>query len=311
LGAEPGIGLVQPNFLYRSQQHTEPRSAVTQYALQKISVGAAHQSSTGRDIIVAVIDTGSDPSHPDLASTHLSTRDVIGENVEQDLAHGTAIAGIIGARGVTRGIAPDSHVISIRAFASFQPNAKRAGSRSTSMVILNALDLAVASGARILNLSFAGPHDPLVGRAIGGAAARNIVIVAAAGNGGESAPAAYPAAYPMVIAVTAIDQADGIYRDANRGEYIALAAPGVDVLAASLDHGYELVTGTSFATAHVSGLIALLMQVAPDLSPLEIRRALEETARDLGIPGRDKDFGSGLANAAGLLRHELVMAGRR
>ncbi len=309
LAAEPGIGTAQPNYVYRRQQGGQASPVVPQYALQKIAVDGSPTRSTGRNVVVAIIDTGVDGTHPDMRRTSLASHDLLGAEGVADFTHGTAIAGIIGARGVTRGIAPDARLLSIRAFTSFASAASKP-SLSTSLVVLKALDEALARRARVLNLSFAGPRDRLVETAIGVVLERRTVVVAAAGNGGGEARPAFPAAYPDVIAVTATDADDQLYSRANRGDYITLAAPGVDVLAASAGHGHELVSGTSFATAHVSGLSALLLELAPQLTPDEVRRALQDTAQDLGAPGHDRDFGAGLANAS-VLSHASVPGGRR
>jgi subtilisin family serine protease len=318
LAAEPDIGLVQPNHIYRRQQQgaasarapspesPAPDGQTVQYALRNMSADAAHRASTGRDVVIAVIDTGVDSSHPDIAAAKLSSRVIVDLGAPAELAHGTSIAGIIAANGTTRGMAPDARILSIRAFAASPPSGRTAPHRSTSMVVLKAVDAAMATAAQVLNLSFAGPRDALLEQALAEVVERRTVVVAAAGNEGAGAPPAYPAAYSGVIAVTAIDARDRQYAHANRGAYITVAAPGVEVLAASADHGHELVSGTSFATAHVSALVALLLQVAPDLTPAEIIRAIQETARDLGAPGYDPVFGAGATNAAAVLGHELV-----
>ena len=112
----------------------------------------------------------------------------------------------------------------------------------------------------------------------------------------KSAPL-YPAADPDVIAVTATDSDDHIFTMANRGRYIAVAAPGVDILALAPGDAYLFTTGTSIAAAHVSGIAALLLELNPSLTPGDIRAILMATAKPIGPPRPDSDFGAGLVNA--------------
>jgi subtilisin family serine protease len=123
-----------------------------------------------------------------------------------------------------------------------------------------------------------------------------MVLVAAAGNNGPGAPYGYPAAFPGVIAVTATDAQDGLMQQANRGPYVYIAAPGVDMIA-PIGDGSDLVTGTSFAAAIASGAVANLLHDNPQLSADQIEKVLADTATDLGPEGRDDDFGFGLLNA--------------
>jgi subtilisin family serine protease len=127
-----------------------------------------------------------------------------------------------------------------------------------------------------------------------------VVLVAAAGNGGADAKPAYPAALPEVIAVTATDDGDQLYKDANRGSYIAVAAPGVDIIAAAPKGAYDISSGTSLAAAHVSGIAALMLERNPKLTSKDVREALAESAHK--ISGKSKDeVGAGVADAAGAL----------
>ncbi|MEM7429905.1 MAG: S8 family serine peptidase [Pseudomonadota bacterium] len=162
--------------------------------------------------------------------------------------------------------------------------------------LLRGLDWAAGNGAKVVNLSFAGPRDPLMERALRAAEEQGIVAVAAAGNRGPRAKPAYPAAYDDVIAVTATDQRDRLYRRSNRGDYIHIAAPGVNIFSASGKKGYRFRSGTSMATAYVSGAAAILLQRKPDLTPADIATRLAATAQDLGVEGRDRQFGHGLLN---------------
>ena len=170
------------------------------------------------------------------------------------------------------------------------------GAESTSFVVMKALNYAAQQNAQVINMSFAGPRDPLVQQALAAASARGIVLIAAAGNAGPNSPPLYPAAYPGVIAVTATDSDDALFSGANRGKYIAVAAPGVDVLVTGTGAAYQFTTGTSVAAAEVSGIVALLMERNPALTPNDVRRILMGTAKHLGPKG-DQQFGPGLVNA--------------
>jgi subtilisin family serine protease len=146
-------------------------------------------------------------------------------------------------------------------------------------------------------MSFAGPNDALIERGISAAAAKGIVMVAAAGNAGAKSPPLYPAAYRSVIAVSATDAQDKLFAASNRGGHIAVSAPGVDIFLPAPDEKYQIKSGTSFSAAYISGLAALLLERNPALKPDEVRAILMKTARDLGAPGRDDLFGAGEADA--------------
>lgn len=300
LQADPRAGDPQPNFIYRAGQGAPAiQSAGLQYALAKVDLTSAHLLAHGRGALVAVIDSGIDASHPDLAAAIAESFDAVGDSDANADPHGTAVAGIIRARGTVQGIAPQARLLNVRAF---KPGEKGRPASATSAALLKSFEWSIDQGARVLNLSFAGPRDPLMEKAVRAAHARRAILVAAAGNAGPSAPPAYPAAYPQVIAVTATDSADRLYTQANRGAYIAMAAPGVDILAPTAGHAHQLHSGTSFAAAHVSGIIALLLERNPSLSAETARLALTAAASDLGAPGPDEEFGAGRANAYAALR---------
>ncbi len=190
------------------------------------------------------------------------------------------------------GSAPAAQILAIRAFGSAAN-----GAESTSFVILKSLDYAVGHGAQIINMSFAGPKDALIERAIAAVAAKGIVMVAAAGNAGPKSVPLYPAANPDVIAVSATDAQDKLFSASNRGGYVAMAAPGVDIFLPAPDQKYQMSSGTSLSAAYVSGLAALVLERNPALKPDAVRTILMNTARDLGAPGRDDLFGAGQPDA--------------
>jgi subtilisin family serine protease len=296
LQAEAGLQSAQPNFRFAlaqaaavSEQPADGFSA--QYAPTKLHLAQAHRLSTGGGVLVAVIDTGIDRAHPEFTGAIAASFDAIGAREPPD-AHGTAIAGAIISHGRLMGVAPAARLLAIRAFSTAGPDAE-----ATTMTIVRSIEWAVAHGARVINMSFAGARDPVIGRALAEARRKGIVLVAAAGNAGPSSPPLYPAADANVIAVSATDIDDHLLDVANRGRQIALAAPGVDVLLPAPRARYQLATGTSFAAAHVAGIAALMLAKNPRLTPDEVRAELVATARDLGPKGRDDMFGAGLADA--------------
>lgn len=297
LRAESGVRAAQPNFRYLLQdQSTTPAPGEgdpAQYALAKLRLPEAHRLAHGNDIIIAVIDSGIDIAHPELVDAFAGSFDALGGRQPPHL-HGTGIAGAIVSHARLMGSAPRARILAIRAFGD-APN----GAESTSFVIMKGLDHAASHGAQVINMSFAGPLDPLLERGVAAATTRGIVLVAASGNAGPGSPPAYPAANPNVIAVSATDSSDRLFQGSGRGGHIAVAAPGVDIFLPAPDNKYQMASGTSFSAAYVSGLAALMLERNPRLLPRELRDILMTTARDLGAPGRDDLFGAGVADAFG------------
>lgn len=293
LAAEAGVRSVQLNFRYFLQQQkvalTEGDPA--QYANAKLRLPQAHTLSQGANVTIAVIDSGIDAKHPELENAVADSFDALGSK-EGPHVHGTGIAGAIVAHARLMGSAPQARILGIRAFGAAQ-----SGAESTSFVILKALNYAAEHGAQIINMSFAGPKDPLIERGIAATAARGILMVAASGNAGAKSPPLYPAANPNVIAVSATDAQDKLFTASNRGSHIAIAAPGVDIFLPAPDEKYQITSGTSFSAAYISGLAALMLERNPALKPDEVRAILMKTARDLGAPGQDDLFGAGAADA--------------
>lgn len=300
LQQDPRVLGAQPNYLY---QGPAPKKAQKQnplqYALAKVDAANAQSIANGRGVIVAVIDSGVDQTHPDLSRVVLKSFNAMEGQIAKPDSHGTAIAGIIGGRGLVRGVAPGANLLDVRAFKSSTADGPRL---ATTFVLSRAMEWAIEQKARILNLSFSGPRDPQLRKVIQSASKRRAIMVAAAGNEGADATPAYPAAYEEVIAVTATDPSDKLYEKANHGSYIALAAPGVNIFAPIPGRAHNMHTGTSFAAAHVSGILALMLQRDPTLSANEALEILTRGARDLGPPGRDEQFGAGEANAYRALR---------
>ncbi|AZO10168.1 MULTISPECIES: S8 family serine peptidase [unclassified Mesorhizobium] len=268
----------EPNHIYSLQQ----AAGIVNYAFERIALDS--KQASGENVRIAVIDTGIDDSNPALAGVIAGQFDAMPNVPIEKRDHGTSVDGLIAGVGALEGMAPGARIFHARAFE---------GGKSTMDVILSALDWAAEQDVSIINMSFVGPKNDLLGTACRNARALGMVLVAAAGNNGPKAPYGYPGAFDGVIAVTATDAKDGLMPQANRGPYVFISAPGVEMVAPS-GAGSEVVTGTSFAAAIVSGAIANLMHAAPNRSADEIEKALAATAKDLGPKGRDNDFGYGL-----------------
>jgi len=296
---------VQPDFNFRSLDGATAQGgsvAAGQYALQKIHADGLPHALRGQGITVAMIDSGVEKDHESLHADNVTLVDLIdsGKTAPPEV-HGTAMASIIAGSGRVAGVAPGVSLLAIRAFAEVDPGS--GASTSDSFHLGEGISLALDRKARVINLSIGGPNDPLVRMAVEQAVLTGVTVVAAAGNSGPDSPPVYPGAQAGVLAVTATDDKDRIYSGANRGDYIAVAAPGVNVLAARPGHGagasaYDYFTGTSMATGYVSGLAAVLLSADPNLTSADIRRILEASATDLGAPKKDPEFGYGRIDAA-------------
>ena len=299
------VASAQPNYLFGLQDDVrQPAAAAqgdpSQYVLGKLQVEAAQQIATGKDVPVAVIDSEIDAKHPDLGGSIAKSFDALsGDDAPQ--LHGTEMAGAIASHGKLLGIAPGVELLAARAFDG--------RSNGTSFAIYKSLQWAADNGARIVNMSFAGPVDPTLHRMLTAAFAKNIVLVAAAGNAGPQSPPLYPAADPDVIAVSATDIDDHVFKMANRGQYITIAAPGVAIIALAPGDAYQITTGTSVAAAHVSAIAALLLQHDPVLKPADIRSILTSTAKPLEAPDASRKPDPGLVNAYRALMSPVKAAG--
>ena len=302
LQADPRVLSVQPNFLYRHQgvpaQEADEEPVAPQYDHDMLQLAPAHALAKGRGVTVAVIDSAIDVTHPDLAGAVIESYDAVGGASYEKDTHGTAVAGLIRGRGAASGVAPESRLLAVRAFAAGQTAQEP---EATTEAVVRGIQWAVDHGANVLNLSFTGPEDPALRQVLTMARSRGVAAVAAAGNGGPTAPPCYPAAYPEVIAVTAVDSEDRVYVDANRGQYIAVAAPGVRILAPLKGGGYELFTGTSFAAAEVSGVVALLLERKRGLDPLTAEEVLAKSSEGLG-PDAANAARAGRVNALASLK---------
>ena len=241
---------------------------------------------------IGMIDSQVDVSHPSLHDARIQTRAFTSEGAVLPTFHGTAIASIIAGNSAGYlGIAPSAEVY---AAGVFEEDSER-GQIASTVSLVRALDWLISSGVDVVNISLAGPPNRLLETALQRASESNVTILAAAGNGGPVAAPMYPAAYASVVAVTAVDANGQVFRLANRGEYLDIAAPGVGLRHAKSGGGYASSSGTSFAVPFAATAVARLRQLQPGDDALEL---LCRTAEDLGPPGRDSIYGFGLLRPA-------------
>lgn len=245
---------------------------------------------------IGMIDSGINTAHPALAGQKLTVLPTdLGGRTAADRQHGTAIAAMLVGRGDSRvpGLLPDAELVAVEVF-----HRTGAGAAADAFALVQAMDILLAAEVQVINMSLSGPANAVLQRMVAEAAARNVGVVAAAGNGGPGAAPAYPAAWPEVVAVTALDRRLAPYRQASRGSHITLAAPGVNLWTAASVSGGRLRSGTSYAAPFVTAALAaeLMRMESPDV-PAAVNRLIA-CAEDLGAPGHDEVFGHGRLSAS-------------
>jgi subtilisin family serine protease len=253
----------------------------------------AHRLATGKGVRVAIIDSGVDIDSPEIAGRVVARYDAVGGTFKPH-PHGTAIAGVILAHSKLVGVAPDADVIAVRAFTGA---GKSDGAEGTTFQIVDGLQFAAKQNARVVNMSFAGPRDSMLARALRKLRIQGVAEIAAAGNGGAKSDPLYPGAEPGVIAVTATDEHGQIFEMANRGSYIAIAAPGVDILLPAPGDAVQIASGTSVSAAEVSGIAALALQRYGTLTPDALISALCAGARKPDPAASAEEYGVGVIDA--------------
>lgn len=252
----------------------EANYADLQRGMREIDAPAAQRISQGQGVRVAIIDTGVDTTHPELAGRIAMTRDFVDQDktrFNRDV-HGTAVAGVIaanpaGGRGVI-GVAPRARILAFKACWQLPSNAETSAGPSfcNSLTLALALSVAIESHANVINLSLSGPPDPLLGELVQYALKHGIVVVGAVPPNGDMQ--AFPIGIPNVIGV---DVADG------RATGATLRAPGHDVLTLTPGGHYDFLSGSSFSAAYVSGIAALLLSVDPLLDVAKVTAALKSS----------------------------------
>jgi subtilisin family serine protease len=319
LASDPRVGSAQLIATFATEASpagppgTDPYAHL-QHGAQALHLEQAHRLATGKGVRVAVVDTGVDFDHPDLRGRVVKAQnfvDRVGDRNFTTDVHGTAVAGLIAATagngvGIV-GVAPEAEIYALKACWQQPPGAREAVCNSYTLA--KAVDFAIGQGVQVLNFSLAGPQDPLLGRLIGQALSRGIVVVAADGGGGPGkaggAPAAdFPASYQGVLGILGSNDLQGeLVRPAaaaSHGAGPALAAPAVDILTTSPQGHYDFFSGSSLAAAEVSGVAALMLERNPKLTPPQLAAILHRTARPIAATAAAQvDACAAVASAAG------------
>ncbi|MEU7971113.1 type VII secretion-associated serine protease mycosin [Micromonospora sp. NPDC049089] len=271
-----------------------PRRA-EQWYLDELRIDRVHKISTGRGVVVAVVDTGVEASHPDLRGQVLPggrSYGASGDGRADEVGHGTHMAGIIAAKpsgdGVD-GIAPGAKILPIKM--------RKEDGVYTDAEIARGIRMAVDGGAKVINVSIGSPGfaNPVQQSAIQYALDRDVVLVASAGNTAQGrTTVGKPANTPGVIAVTGTTRGGAFWSGSVQGPEAVVAAPGDGIYNVANEGGYGWGDGTSDSSAIVSGLAALIRSKYPDLSAPNVINRIIRTARDAGASGRDPQYGFGV-----------------
>jgi hypothetical protein len=267
----------------RSAEYNDPYFSL-QKGVEEIHVPGAHRWSQGKGVTVAVIDTGVDTSHPELAGRVKLTKNFVDNDAERFRMdrHGTAVAGVIAAvtnnhQGIV-GVAPASQLFALKACWQERPDTPAV---CNTLTLAEALAFAIEKRARVINLSLTGPQDPLLARLVGRALEQGILVLGAAAT--PNSDEGFPVSIAGVIAVADADSDDhatagSLHPTANaRPMRPLLVAPGREVLTLAPGSSYDYVSGASISAAMVSGVVALLLERSDRLQVPEVRTLLERT----------------------------------
>jgi type VII secretion-associated serine protease mycosin len=280
-----------------------------QWHLDYLHIAQAQKVSQGQGVIVAVIDTGVDATHPDLTGNVLpgtvTAKGRSGDGRTDTDGHGTAMAGFIAAHGHgpgngsgALGIAPKAKVLPVTVTVGlFTDQDKTETSR--------AINFAVDHNAKVINISLGGVAGADDRAAVQRALAADVVVVAAVGNLPGALTVDFPASFPGVVAVGAVDRNGNHAAVSVNGPQVLISAPGQDTWSTDAGGGYSGGVGTSDATAIVSGAAALIRSRYPKMSAAEVVHRLTATATDKGPPGRDDQYGYGVLNLVAALTADV------
>lgn len=286
---------------YRVQAVLHALAETVDWGLSALHVPAHWQATRGQGIRVAVLDTGIDAVHPDLAGALDDARDFTASRsgVVDRVGHGTHVAGIIGARrndGGVIGVAPECRLLIAKVLGD--------DGSGTSDRVAAGIDWACDQGADVISLSLGSPEPSVELRsAVERAAARDKFLICAAGNSGRPNSVDFPARWPETIAVGAVDRDGRVTSFSSRGEEVDVCAPGQDILSTYPNGQYAKLSGTSMAAPFVSGVAALLLAkhraqggATPVATHAQLVEHLVRTATDAGPAGKDPNYGYGLVN---------------
>jgi hypothetical protein len=245
---------------------------------------------TRSGVAIGLVDGGVERTHNDLRKANIVSSNFAVEGESPPTAHGTAIASLMVGSGGVNGVLPGATLYVADVYGGREDG-------GAADAIIRGLVWTAEKGATVINVSLVGPPNSLLETAVKALAAKGHVIVAAVGNDGPAKPVNYPAAYPSVIAVTSVDREHNIQVDANRGPQVLFATYGVDVRVATMNNAYGRATGTSFAAPLLAARIAAAMSRPDARLAGEVRRTLQNEARDLGAKGRDPVFGFGFVDS--------------
>lgn len=261
-------------FQVMASQYSDPYYRL-QTNIHSMNLAEIHSQTTGKDVTIAIIDTGVDTEHPDLEGQIQQSKNFVPQKPSDSLGdiHGTAIAGVIAAKpnndhGIV-GIAPDSNVIALKACWGVRVGSLEAICNSFTLAL--AINTAIAMDVDILNLSLTGPYDPLLARLIEKAVQQGIIVIASQTDR-EDAKSGFPAQQPGVIGVRSINSK--LVQSSYESQAMTVSAPGEDILTTLPNGAYDFISGNSLATAHVSGLAALMLQLKRNVNSQELSKLL-------------------------------------
>lgn len=271
LGAEKLVSGVYPMNDFHSMAADPYRPL--QRAVTDLQLDAAHRYATGRNVTVAVVDTGIDAGHPDLAGQVAVHRDLVNDTdaATPGEAHGTAVGGVIAARtdnadGIV-GVAPAARLAALRACWPSAPDALDAA--CNTLTLAKALDTAIRLKVKVLNLSLTGPRDALLETLLSAAITNGMLVVGAMPTTGSADDA-----FPTAVAGTIRVGVAGAVGESAVGESTEVFAPGSEIFTTLPHQRYGYISGSSIAAAHVSGVIALLLEVEPHLDAAKVAALL-------------------------------------